>query len=69
MSRTRKMRPKATASTQRPLVRVRTMVSVTASRTDPRTTPPVEPTPPRMMQAKALMSRVSPLSGVMAPRV
>ena len=61
--------PKATASIQDPLVLVSTQVSTPARAKAPKATPSMSPTPPRMMMAKALMSRMSPLSGVIAPSV
>jgi hypothetical protein len=63
------MSPKATASVQEPLVFSRTQVSTAARAKAPKATPTIEPTPPRMTMANALISRTSPLSGVIAPSV
>src|SRR5690349_2369720 len=65
-TRTAMIRPKEMASTQRPLVRVRTTTSDAASASAPTAVPSVLPTPPRMTTAKALISRTSPVSGTIA---
>ena len=62
------MMPNETASTHRPLVWVRTQVSVAARAKQPTDDTAVLPTPPRTTQAKALTRRASPLSAEIAPR-